>query len=99
MLLKLNINNYADKKQNFEADCVDKDVDDSKRGIVSDQNCCSCLEKCSKHSILKCCMIYITTSVSKDLYQMKLQSLWMQIQVVGGFVGTVPYQFQPIAVL
>ena len=56
MLLKLNISNYSDKKQNFEADCVNKDVDDSKRGIVLDQNCCSCLEKSLKVSTLKCCM-------------------------------------------
>ena len=56
MLLKLNIGNYVDKKTIFEADMVNNDVDDTKRGLLSSNNCCSCLEKCTDRCVLICCM-------------------------------------------
>ena len=56
MLLKLNIGSYVKKKTNYDADYIDNDVDDTKRGILSKNNCCSCLEMCSNTGVLKCCM-------------------------------------------
>ena len=56
MLIKIAINNQSKKGQNYKDDHVSKDVDDPTKGIVLDGNCCSCIERCSAHVLLKCCI-------------------------------------------
>ena len=55
MLLKLSINDNTTKGKNFKEDTSNIDVDDPKRGLIDNKNCCSCLNQCRYDSILKCC--------------------------------------------
>ena len=55
MLLKLSIEANSLKGQNLRKDGINSDVDDPKKGIISDSTCCSCLVATKVECMLKCC--------------------------------------------
>ena len=57
MFLKIKIDNSSKKGKNFAQDSANSDLEDPKAGIISNGNCCTCLNTCRPgNSILKCCM-------------------------------------------
>ena len=58
MFLKIKFDNSSEKGKNFAQDGVNSDLEDPKAGIMSNGNCCTCLNACrpGNSSLLKCCM-------------------------------------------
>ena len=55
MLLKLSIDEQSPKGQNLQIDSINIDVEDSKKGLIADGCCCSCINHIDPNSTLKCC--------------------------------------------
>ena len=56
MLLKLQVSTESKKGKHLAHDRLKSQVDDSKKGIIEDGNCCSCLLACTDSCIIKCCI-------------------------------------------
>ena len=55
MLIKLSIDNESAKGQNLQTDTINIDVEDSKKGCISDGCCCSCINNIEADFTLRCC--------------------------------------------